>query len=140
MNKINRRDFIKQSLIGGASISLWPVVDRGQTNPSTTPPGKVQLRVRGANDDIRAAVIGFNGQGRVHIRSLRNLKGVRVVALCDVDKDVLDRETKAIKDNGESVDASSSSRRQSCFSIPFWRSTKTLCLTSTGAVTTRPTG
>jgi len=111
MNKINRRDFIKKSLIAGASISLWPAVGRSQTNPSATQSGTVQLRMRGANDDIRAAVVGFNGQGRSHIHSLRALKGVRVVALCDVDKDVLDRETKAIKDNGESVESYADIRR-----------------------------
>ena len=111
MNKVNRRDFIKKSLIAGVSISPLQVVGRSQTNPSATHPGKVQLRVRGANDDIRAAVIGFNGQGRAHIHSLQDLKGVRVVALCDVDKNVLDRETKAIKDNGQSVESYSDIRR-----------------------------
>jgi len=111
MNKINRRDFIKKSLLAGAAISFWPVVGRSQKNPAATQAGTAQLRVRGANDDIRAAVIGFNGQGRGHIRTLRNLKGVRVVALCDVDQDVLDRETKAIKDSGESVESYTDIRR-----------------------------
>ena len=111
MKKINRRDFIKKSLIAGASISLWPVLGRSQTNPTATQAGTARLRVRGANDDIRAAVIGFNGQGRGHIRNLRSLKGVRVVALCDVDQDVLDRETKAIKDSGESVESYTDIRR-----------------------------
>ncbi len=111
MNKINRRDFIKKSLIAGASISPLQVVGRSLTNPSAAQAGTVKLRVHGANDDIRAAVIGFNGQGRVHIHSLHDLKGVRVVALCDVDKDVLDRETKAIKDNGQSVESYSDIRR-----------------------------
>ena len=110
MNKFKRRDFIKKSLLAGASIGLWPEVDRGQTISSASPSGKVQLRVRGANEDIRAAVVGFNGQGKVHIRSLQNLKGVRVVALCDVDKDVLDREAKAIKDNGQTVESYSDIR------------------------------
>ena len=111
MNKINRRDFFRKSLIAGASISPLQVIGRSLTNPSATQATTVKLQVRGANDDIRAAVIGFNGQGRFHIHSLLNLKGVRVVALCDVDKDVLDRETKAIKDIGLSVESYSDIRR-----------------------------
>ena len=45
--------------------------------------------VLGANDDIRVAVIGFRGQGSGHIRRLRTIPGVRLVALCDVDPAVL---------------------------------------------------
>jgi predicted dehydrogenase len=46
----------------------------------------------GANDDIRIAVVGFNGRGKNHIDSYRALKGVRIVALCDADEAVLNRE------------------------------------------------
>ncbi|HTI68911.1 MAG TPA: Gfo/Idh/MocA family oxidoreductase [Candidatus Limnocylindria bacterium] len=49
-----------------------------------------QARVRGANEDIRVAVIGFNGRGKDHIQGFRGVKGVRLVALCDVDRHVLD--------------------------------------------------
>ena len=49
-------------------------------------------RVLGANDDLRVAVVGFNSQGRTHLQALRGLAGVRVTALCDCDRAVLDRE------------------------------------------------
>src|SRR4029077_6440461 len=48
-------------------------------------------QVAGANGDIRVAVLGLNGRGRNHVSGLANLKGVRVVALCDPDSDVLAR-------------------------------------------------
>ncbi len=48
-------------------------------------------RAAGANDEIRVAVIGFNGRGSGHISSLRAIPGVRIVALCDVDQKVLDK-------------------------------------------------
>ena len=43
----------------------------------------------GANDEVRVAVIGFNGRGQGHISSLLAIKGVRIVALCDVDDKVM---------------------------------------------------
>jgi len=46
-------------------------------------------RAQGANDDLRVAVIGFNGRGQSHIDSATKTKGVRLVALCDVDSKVL---------------------------------------------------
>ncbi|MEK7993962.1 MAG: hypothetical protein AAB403_09190, partial [Planctomycetota bacterium] len=45
-------------------------------------------RVLGANNDIRVAVVGFNSQGSNHIKYFSKLPGVRLVALCDVDRDV----------------------------------------------------
>ena len=35
----------------------------------------------GANDDIRVAVIGFNQQGKSHIKAYRSISGVRLVAV-----------------------------------------------------------
>jgi predicted dehydrogenase len=61
-------------------------------------------RVRGANDDIRVAVVGIHNQGSNHINWFCNISGVRVVAICDVDKRVLDREEKKFKDRNERVD------------------------------------
>ena len=87
------------------------MASRGQTNSSSTNAGSAQLQPGGANGDIRAAVVGFNGQGRGHIRSLRNLKGVRVVALCDVDREVLDREKKGLLDSGQAVEGYTDVRR-----------------------------
>ncbi|MCA9179065.1 MAG: Gfo/Idh/MocA family oxidoreductase [Planctomycetales bacterium] len=60
-------------------------------------------RAQGANDDIRVAVVGFRGQGALHLRLLRELPGVRVVALCDVDQSVLDRERSRSAEKGQKV-------------------------------------
>jgi predicted dehydrogenase len=42
-------------------------------------------RVLGANSDVRIAVIGLGNKGAQHVRVFREMPGVRVVALCDVD-------------------------------------------------------
>lgn len=94
MKSMDRRTFLRTTALAGASLSLLPVLGRSQS---------VIGRVRGANEDIRVAVVGFNGRGKSHISGFRELKGVRVVALCDVDQNVLDKGVKEFKDRGESV-------------------------------------
>jgi predicted dehydrogenase len=78
----SRRKFL-QSAIGAAGVP-WAARSWGQ--------------VAGANSDIRVAVIGFGGQGKGHIRALSSLPGVRVVALCDVDRNILDGEVKRLRE------------------------------------------
>jgi len=45
----------------------------------------------GANDAVRVAVVGLNGKGAHHLQMLRAIPGVRVVALCDADRAVLEK-------------------------------------------------
>lgn len=68
-------------------------------------------RARGANDSIGVAVVGMNGRGRALSGSFHDVAGVRVVALCDVDGNVLDREVKKLKDRGENVNTYTDYRR-----------------------------
>ena len=87
MRRITRRDFIKNSLTAGITMAL----------PFS--------RVRGATDEIRVAVVGFRGHGRSHINAYLRIPGVRVVALCDADKDILARGVKEFKARNQKVDA-----------------------------------
>ena len=83
MNKptSNRRQFLRGTAVGAASLAL----------PTWAAP-------LGANSDVRVAVIGFNGRGAGHISSLLGIKGVRLVALCDVDDNVM---AKKVADLGK---------------------------------------
>jgi predicted dehydrogenase len=90
MIKLDRRSFLKTSLTAAASLSL---------------PASIWAQTQGANDDIRVAVVGFNGQGKSHISSLRGLKGVRIVALCDADSRVLNAQVQEFDKRGEKVAA-----------------------------------
>jgi len=91
MSKLSRRDFIKSSLVIAST-------------PST-----VWSKVRGANDDIHVAVVGLGsilgGKGKQHIEVFRRFEGVRVAALCDADKDILNREVKKFAGRNEKVKA-----------------------------------
>jgi predicted dehydrogenase len=88
MTHINRRSFMKRSFLAtggiGFSAHSWN-------------------QVLGANDAVRLAVVGFNGQGQSHIQGFQKIPGVRLVALCDVDRDVLGKQVSILRDAGVSV-------------------------------------
>src|SRR4051812_11555862 len=73
---ITRRKFLKSSFLSAAACTLSP---------------RSWSQVRSANDDVRVAVIGINDRGGTHINEYKKAKGARLVALCDVDLNVLDR-------------------------------------------------
>jgi predicted dehydrogenase len=89
MRDITRRAFLTSSLGTAAALSL---------------PANHWTRVMGASDDIRIAVAGFNGQGRSHIGAYSKMSGVRLVALCDPDKEILEREAKKLRDAGAAIE------------------------------------
>ncbi|MDH3583556.1 MAG: Gfo/Idh/MocA family oxidoreductase [Phycisphaerae bacterium] len=75
-----RRRFLKDSLV--TTTSMGVALGAGS-------------RVLGANDDIRVAVIGLNGRGKSHINYSRGRKGIKLVAVCDPDRKVLDSRAKS---------------------------------------------
>ncbi len=89
MKRITRRIFMKRSLAAGAALTL---------------PVSTLSKVRGANNDIRVCVTGIHGRGGSHISAFKNMNGVRVVALCDVDRNVLDKRAKGISGVKKYVD------------------------------------
>jgi len=74
---LSRRAFLGRSL--AASAAAW---------------GLPSIGVAGANEEIRIAVVGLNSKGSHHVDLFNRLPGVRVVALCDVDKIVLAQRAK----------------------------------------------
>src|ERR1700757_1989309 len=102
MKNISRRRFLKASLLTAGTVGVLP--GSGLLWPKASAQSSVHARVRGANEDIRVAVVGFNGRGNDHIKELTGLKGVRLVALCDVDSKVLERGVRTMKDRNELVE------------------------------------
>jgi predicted dehydrogenase len=88
MKNITRRSFLKRSALGAGLLGLSP---------------RSWARVPGANDNIRIAVVGFNGRGGEHISEWEKIKGVRLVGLCDVDSRILDKGVSMAKDKGHDV-------------------------------------
>ncbi len=67
MNRLSRRNLLLGTGAGAAAL-LWPTD-----------------RVLGANNDIRLAIVGTGSKGTQHVGLFSGLRGVRVVAVCDVD-------------------------------------------------------
>ncbi len=76
-----RRNFLKAAALGTAAFTI---------------DARTWSRAAGANSDIRVAQIGFRSQGAGHIKTLSKMKGVRLVALCDVDRHVLEAKAKEL--------------------------------------------
>ena len=79
MSSLTRREFIKGSLAAGLGVGAY-----------TGLVGTVCGRVLGANDNIRVAIVGLRSQGTYHIDTFRKIDGVRVAALCDADRNILE--------------------------------------------------
>lgn len=96
MSQMNRRGFLKRGVAAttGAYVALS---SSGVLVPS----------VRGANDEIRLGVAGIRGRGGAHVSDFMKLQGVKVVALCDPDKQVLEQGVaqfkKKYKVDGEAI-------------------------------------
>ena len=86
MDQISRRTFVKKTMGVGAALTAASY-----------------SRVLGANNDIRAAVVGFHGRGESHIKAFDRANGCRIVALCDTDEKVLKDGLKEVKNDGAGV-------------------------------------
>ena len=88
MNDMNRRSFVKTSMaaVGGVATAstAW-------------------AQIRGANEDIRLAIVGVRKKGIEHLAAFRKVPGVRIAALCDADTQFLDIEKKHFSDRNETV-------------------------------------
>src|SRR5437773_12382819 len=110
METITRRRFLISSMAAGLALGM-PRIVLGAEGSSRSP---------GANDTVRVAVIGLGsttavggvgGRGHQLIPRLREIPGVRIVTLCDVDQAHLDREHQAFKDRRENVATQKDLRR-----------------------------
>ena len=95
-----RREFIRKAAAGAAGVTAYGALSASQWS-----------RVHGANNDVRVAVVGFRSKGRHHIQMLRKIPGVRVVALCDADESILDKQVREFKKRKETVKAYQDFRR-----------------------------
>src|SRR5471032_3375886 len=88
MNNLTRRTFLKTSVIADAGVAFS---------------ARSWAQVAGANGDVRVAVVGLNGRGKNHLTSLKNIPGVRIAALCDIDTAVLEKAKASLGANAAGV-------------------------------------
>ena len=81
-NKWNRRRFLKtSSALAAAGLGIVG-----------------EARAAGANEKVRAAVVGIKKRGLGHISSLSKLDNVEIAAVCDVDEKLLDQCVKKVEE------------------------------------------
>jgi len=85
---MKRRDFIQKSATAAAATGLI-----------TTLPGTLSAssRILGANERVNVGAIGLNGMGMSDLRSFLKMDGVECLALCDVDRNVLDKQAAVVE-------------------------------------------
>lgn len=71
---LSRRSFIQNTATASVALTI---------------PTIIPARAFGANDRIRAAVLGVNGRGTDHIEGMQRLDNVEVACLCDPDSEIL---------------------------------------------------
>ena len=81
----NRRTFIKQSAAATAVIGL------------SSPFSSLNGRILGANEKLVCGAIGINGMGFADLNAFLNLPNTECAALCDVDKNVLEKRIKDVE-------------------------------------------
>ena len=82
-SNVSRRDFLKSTGAGAAAISAGVFT------------GGAMAESRSANEKLNIACIGTANQARF---SIGNVKGENIVAVCDIDKNYLDRAVKDFPD------------------------------------------
>lgn len=80
---MNRKTFIQNSLAAGAGSMFLPGL-RGYAKTASQPHMT-------SNDQIRIGAIGINGMGWSNITKALEVPGVKLVALCDVDQNVVQK-------------------------------------------------
>ena len=100
MSRMTRRECLKRSLatVAGAGVAA-------------TLPRAARSKALGANGDVRVAVVGVQRRGPQLVEAFRKLPGVRVVAVCDADRQFVDREVGKFNKRNETVDGCVDFRR-----------------------------
>ncbi|HMO34939.1 MAG TPA: Gfo/Idh/MocA family oxidoreductase, partial [Gemmatales bacterium] len=100
----SRRDFLRDSAALSAVAVTLGQIQAQEGKQSEKKENKFRPKVS-ANERIRMAVIGFNGQGMGHIRGYAEMPETEVVMLCDVDQRVAEKGIKRATDSQERTPA-----------------------------------
>ena len=88
--QMKRRNFIQNSLVTTTGLLL----------PKTIFSHTLPFGALGANDRIRVGAIGINGMGWSDAMALMTVDNVEIVALCDVDSNVLEKRSSELLKKG----------------------------------------
>src|SRR5688500_11969042 len=87
MRRIDRREFLERSMWLAAAAAAASV-------PGADALAAITGKKKGPNDVIRMGVIGVKGRGHNHVQDLAKMKDVHVVAIADIDENVIGESMK----------------------------------------------
>src|SRR5262245_6127171 len=104
MGNLSRRGFMQRSMTAmvGAGLPLWYAREMLDAQVRAADDEKKPVA---ANDRVTVGLVGCGGMGRGDMNNMKSQKGVKVLAVCDVDKG--HREQTIAKDLGGSKDVAS---------------------------------
>jgi predicted dehydrogenase len=94
---IPRRDFLKRIGAAGAGLGIAAAAPSAAAKPELRAGAAIAGRPLGANDRVRAAVIGVNSRGAALAECFAGLPGVEVAAVCDVDERAVGKGVAAVR-------------------------------------------
>jgi predicted dehydrogenase len=93
MNDYTRREFLETSSAGLAGAGLSGAVSPESSTGASVPP----------SDRLRFGVIGVNGMGWTDLQAHQKLDGVTCAALCDVDRNVLEKRAGELEEQTDTT-------------------------------------
>ena len=93
MASINRRNFIKKSSLSAASFYVAANLKLANEEIKERPNTAQYMGDFAAPklDKVRIAIIGVGARGSGHIKQLATIEGTKIVAICDLYKDLAER-------------------------------------------------
>ncbi|MFC1558109.1 Gfo/Idh/MocA family oxidoreductase [candidate division KSB1 bacterium] len=85
MESMDRRRFLKKTTVAAGAVMGAPALSKS-------------FAKRKPSDTVNVAVVGINGRGRSHIKSLCELPNVKITALCDIDERLFPKTVKRIEE------------------------------------------
>lgn len=87
MRSMNRREFLHDSALFSAALAAAASMGKADVMADDTPPAP-----RGANEQLRVAVVGVRGRGTAHVKEFLNKKlNCSITTICDCDSAVVDK-------------------------------------------------
>ena len=96
MKNYNRRNFLKKSslgVVGASTLSLSCQENMSKSSPGTYMGDFADKPI----DNIKAAFIGLGARGPGHLKNFATLENTKVVALCDLYNDNVEREKNRLQ-------------------------------------------
>lgn len=114
---LSRRDLLKSAVLAGAALGVTGVFSpaiaeniTAATHPDAAPPAPAARATMRAmpfdrHTTVRIGIVGTGLRGRSVLNELLGLDGVKIVALCDVVPDKVQRASKMVTDKGHAAPA-----------------------------------